>query len=112
MTKPSLGEISTIRDILMGEQMTEYDSRFQQLNERLNAAEERINNRIDELQARQEAALQQLRKDTEARLEALSQQLGSKSGELEERINTVSRNDRVRLGEMLSELGKQISSTS
>lgn len=107
--RPSLGEISTIRDILMGEQMVEYNARFDTLQKQLSEAEARLNQRIDNWIANQSEALQDLRAESEQRLQALEAQLEAKAGQLDQKIQAVSAADQVRLGDMLSDLGKQLS---
>lgn len=107
--KPSLGEISTIRDILMGEQMDQYNTRFQELSAKLDAAEERINQQFETIEAQHKADLQELRQQMEGKLNVLSTQLQDKSEALQLEINSVSEHERKRLGQMLSELSQQIS---
>ena len=46
----NLGEITTIRNILMGQQMNEYDSRFESVQENLNALEASLNQQINALE--------------------------------------------------------------
>ncbi len=104
-----LGEVSAIRDILMGEQMAEYDQRFQQAEIRADAMEQAFIQKLAELEKRQADALQAFREETEKRLARLEQQLAARAGELEDKIRTVSDTDRVKLGQMLSELGRQLS---
>ena len=104
-----LGEISAIRDILMGEQMVQYNDRFDQLESRVNAMEKDFNQKLDELEKRQAAALQAFREETANRLASLEQQLNTRANTLEEKINTVSESDRVKLGQMLRDLGQQLS---
>ncbi|MEL6867707.1 MAG: hypothetical protein AAFP19_25000, partial [Bacteroidota bacterium] len=54
-----LGEITTIRDILMGQQMNEYEERFQAMEQRIDTMETNFNLRLQELEqafnTRQEA---------------------------------------------------------
>lgn len=109
---PTFGEINTIRDILMGEQMTEYDARFEQLSDALDALEQRLEKRIDDWVARQESAQAALEQRMDDRLQALEDQVHQKSTELGKKIDTVTNADRARLGTMLSELGQQISQLS
>ncbi len=109
---PTFGEINTIRDILMGEQMSEYDARFNQINEALNGLEQRLGQRIDDWIAKQESAQQALEDRISQRLNHLEAQLNTQGKELGRKIDTVSSADRARLGSMLSELGQQISQLS
>jgi len=102
------GEISTIRDILMGEQMNEYNSRFQEMETRLAAAQEELEAKVNALHKQQEEALRQLREEVFQKLEQLSHQLSDKSQTLEEKIEATASSDRTRLGAMLKELGQQL----
>ncbi|HFB99744.1 MAG TPA: hypothetical protein ENJ53_02955, partial [Phaeodactylibacter sp.] len=44
-----LGEISTIRDILMGQQINEFEERFNQLQQQLAEVENKLEQKIKEL---------------------------------------------------------------
>lgn len=107
--RPNLGGISTIRDILMGEQMIAYNARFDALQEQISAVEAKLNQRVDDWIAEQREELQALRSDNDQRLQVLEAQLEAKAGQLDQKIQAVSVADQARLGDMLSELGKQLS---
>lgn len=104
-----LGEISTIRDILMGEQMNEYNSRFKEMEAQMMKMQKDTKAFIKEMEDRQINALEQLRSDVFKRLDELEELLSQKSEELDEKIDDTTSSDRSRLGELLQELGQQLS---
>ena len=104
-----LGEISTIRDILMGEQMNEYNSRFKEMEVQMMKMQKDNKAFIKEMEDRQINALEQLRSDVFKRLDELEELLSQKSEELDEKIDDTTSSDRSRLGELLQELGQQLS---
>lgn len=106
--KNTLGELTTIRDILMGEQMVEYDARFQLLEQKIQELAKRMEDALEALEKRQTDALEKLREESMVRFEGLAQQLAAHVQSLEQRIDTVSTSDRARLGQMLRELGRQL----
>lgn len=104
-----LGEISTIRDILMGEQMHEYESRFKNLEEEFNTYKTETAIKIQEMQETHEKQLAQLKALFLERLNSIEQSLNEKSTGLEEKIDAQTATDRNRLGTLLQELGQQLS---
>jgi hypothetical protein len=105
--KPSLGEISTIRDILMGEALQEYNTRIDSLSEQVKTAEAQM----EKMQTEHEAQLVALRSQMEKQLTDLKQQLQGKQDDLQEQIAAISKGERQRLGQLLSEIGQQISNS-
>jgi uncharacterized protein YicC (UPF0701 family) len=108
---PPLGEISTIRDILMGEQIHEYDSRFKKLEEEFNNYKAAMTARVQQMQETHEQQLNQLQELFQERLNTLEQSLNERSAGLEEKINAQTASDRNRLGALLQELGQQLSNS-
>lgn len=104
-----LGEISTIRDILMGEQMHEYNKRFSALEAEFEVYKASMEEKLLALEEKQNTALDKLRQDTFQRLEAIDEQLKQRAESLDKKIDTVTNTERNQLGEMLRELGKQLS---
>lgn len=102
------GELTTIRDILMGEQMVEYDARFRQMEENIKALENQMKEALADLERRQSDALEKLRGEAMARLDALEKLLEGRAGALEEKIDAVSASDRVHMGRLLQEMGRQL----
>ena len=106
-----LGEISTIRDILMGEQMHEYESRFKHLEEEFNTYKAEMATQMQQMQEAHEKQLNSLKELFLERLSSLEQSLNEKSTSLDEKIDAQTTSDRNRLGDLLKELGQQLSNT-
>ncbi|MCB0637139.1 MAG: hypothetical protein KDC54_11005 [Lewinella sp.] len=83
----------TIRDILMGEVIEEFNGRFEKMEKRL---------------ASQEAALKDKEAQLNERLDALNQLVGQHADQLRNALENTSRNDRHRLGELLSNMGAEL----
>lgn len=104
----NIGEIGTIRDILMGQQMAEYEDKFElllerlavveaQLEEKLNSSEEKTTNRIEELNTKVSTKFDSIEKVIEQKVTHIQTTLveGRKS-------------DNSKLGEMLKILGQKL----
>ena len=92
-----LGEISTIRDILMGQQMNEYETRFQEMQHLLQAAENRM---IQQMQVMQSEA--------DNRIGHLENTLKKTTKELKSKIELTADRDRIRLGKLLADLSNEL----
>lgn len=125
-----LGEISTIRDILMGQQMSEYESRFAKMEEYVNQLENTLQqkiaslsgdsgNRFDALELKSNEQFtkmettmnehfNELERATNNRFAQLEKLLLDNVERLNEEIKTVSTQDKQRLGKMLTALGTQL----
>ncbi len=89
----SLGELMTIRDILMGEIIEEYNGRFAQVEKELAAQKKAL--------AEKEALLNE-------RLNALDQLLQNNTAQLKQALQEKSDSDRSHIGELLSSLGAEL----
>jgi len=105
---PSLGEISTIRDILMGQQMNEYDSRFQILDNKINSLEVELFKRLEEMENRLSSQFNHFKQEMNTRLDAMEKQASTNSNQLDQKIEKVSQADNLRLGKMLAKVSKQL----
>lgn len=105
---PSLGEISTIRDILMGQQMNEYDSKFSIVDEKINKVEAELINRLEEMEARISERFEAFQKEMNKRLEAIEKQATTNTENLERKIEKATNAENVRLGKMLAKVSKQL----
>lgn len=103
-----LGEISTIREILMGQQISEDNSRFENIEAELVRLETTINEKIDEMQEASKAQFSALEQDVAARLDRLEELLVENTTHLNQKIDAVSTDDRVNLGQMLMEFGQTL----
>lgn len=125
-----LGEISTIRDILMGQQMSEYESRFKELEAYMQAAEQRLRAQIDTLAGDNSKQLQQVETQAQQRLGSVEKRISEQFDELEtlannrftqlekllasnterlqQEIKQTSQQDRHRIGSLLLNIGNQL----
>ena len=92
-----LGDVSVIRDILMGGHISGFNQRFEAL-EALVAHNERLTQeRLDKLQA-----------DTTARFERLEALLAQNVEMLTQRMDSISKNDRHQMADLLIEVSKHL----
>lgn len=104
----NLGEITTIRNILMGQQMQEYDGRFENLQENLNILEASLNEKISALEKRTENRLQELHSDIAERFDKLEKLIINNVEDLHIKVDRVSGNDRQKMGELFAEMSKRL----
>ncbi len=107
-TQPTFGEIGTIRDILMGQQMTEYNGRFSELENRINTVEADLTKKLDALEVKMQDRIAEMQDEFSNRLAALEQHLSGTAADLEHKIEKVSTADKVSLGKMLAKVSKQL----
>ena len=115
----SLGEISTIRDILMGEHINDFESKFKSLQKKLSDVEAKLNQKIKDLAADAKAQrkdlsketsshLSQLEDRTDSRLNQLEKSLSDGLADLQQMLEDSSMNDKERIGQLLMEAGKNL----
>jgi len=98
------GHIDQIRDIIFGRQMSDYDKRFKEL-------EDRVNNQIDRLSTDADEKLKAIRNDIHDQYETLSKLLQSEKAERDQDSNAFSTALDVlsdRLKEEIKQLGGQL----
>ena len=106
--QPLQGEITTIRDILMGGHINQYESQFNEIKDnftknnvdkdaRFQALEEEMNRRFNTLQT-----------DMNSRFDKLEALLTENVQRLNERVNTVSTSDKADLGRLLAEVSNRL----
>lgn len=103
-----IGDISMIRDILMGQQMNDYDQRFADMSKRLQQMEQDLRATIKALEDRTHQRFQQMTDETNERFARLQQNLDDNTKMLEDRITRTSKADKAIIGAMLIEIGKQL----
>ena len=67
----NFGEISTIRNILMGQQMDDYNNRFQEFKDHLEKVEASLNSRLKEIEEQQVVQNKEMQKVFTAKLDRL-----------------------------------------
>lgn len=114
-----LGEISTIRDILMGQHIAQYSQKFEETDAERERMEKALQEKIDKLHQETHARIDALHQETQARIDALEktmltrfelleQLLSDQVSRLDEKIQTTSVNDKAALGRMLTDIGKTL----
>ncbi len=104
----NFGEITTIRNILMGQQMQEYDGRFEGVQENQNALEAALNERIDALEKRTETRLRELQSDISQRFDKLEQLMLGNVKDLNHKVDKITGDDRNKMGELFAEMSKRL----
>lgn len=103
-TKMNLGDLSVIRNILMGQQMNEYDSRFTDASQR----DQELQHNIDELSEKTNQSIGQLEDNINDRLAKLEAFLGDQVSLLKDSIEAKSRADKHFLGKLLKKVSEQL----
>jgi len=103
-----IGEIGTIRDILMGQHIAEFEKRFAHLDSIVKQVESDLHQRLGELDDQVGQRANQLEGDIDKRFGKLESQLNSNVQQLESQIEKISRSDRHRLGKMLAKVSQQL----
>jgi len=103
-----LGEISTIRNILMGQQMNEYEQRFGHLEEKLTSASTDQGEKLVTFQKETEERLVKMEKEIGNRFDNLEKMLKEGLEQLQNQTNTTRNQDNDNLGKMLAEIGQKL----
>jgi Skp family chaperone for outer membrane proteins len=103
-----LGEISTIRNILMGEQINETDSRFKDVEKKINKLEEMLLAKIAELQEATQSAHQSLSKETNQQLASLENHVNKGLADLDKKFEKVNAKDRKELGKLFGDVSRKL----
>ncbi len=116
---PSLGEISTIRDILMGQQINDFESKFEALQQQLDKVEAKLTDKIKDLSAATKAANKEMEKETAARFASMQNEtegriaqversLQDGLADLQQQMEDSSLNDKERIGKLLMDAGSAL----
>lgn len=103
-----LEEITTIRDILMGKQMEDYDRRFSQFSDETEAFKTDVNSRFEQMEQSIQQQLDEMKRESAERFDKLESLLTSSVEKLNSRLDDTSKNDKAQLGEMLKSLGDSL----
>ena len=104
----NLGELSTIRNILMGQQMNEYDSRFAEVEKLIVDSEEKSNQKLNALAEKTAQQMDALKAEMSERFDKLESLLMDNVSKLNQKMEATSRDDKHELGKFLSEVGKKL----
>lgn len=108
----NLGELSTIRNILMGQQMAEYAQTFQAMNGRMDKSEAAFNEKLKDFEERVNTRFTTLEQDINNRFDRLEKLLLENANQLHTKIDNVSTTDKADLGKMLAEVSKRLMGTA
>ncbi len=107
-TSIGLEEITTIRDILMGKQMEDYDRRFSNFSEDNDAFKSEVNARFEQLEQSMQQQMDEMKRQNTERFDKLEALLTNSVDKLNGRLDDTSKNDKAQLGEMLRTLGDSL----
>ena len=110
-TGMNLGELSTIRNILMGQQMAEYDQSFKSVSDRMDKSEASYNEKLKDFEERVNTRFNTLEQDINNRFDRLEKLLLENVNQLNTKIDNVSTTDKADLGNMLAEISKRLIGT-
>jgi len=104
----SLGEIGTIRDILMGPQIEEMSAKIDTLQKVIDGLESQLLSKIESLQSASNDSLKTLEKNTNSRFEKLEKTLEENIDALKVQMKDDNRSDRERIAKLLLEAGNSL----
>ncbi|MEM8908257.1 MAG: hypothetical protein AAGD05_10465 [Bacteroidota bacterium] len=104
----TLGDISIIRNILMGQQMSEYQEQFAQLNNRLDLMEKAFNAQIKNLDQEHKDRHKSMEKEMTHNFKRLEKLIIESTEALDKKLEKVSYEDKKRLGKMMGDLSKKL----
>ncbi len=104
----NLGDIGMIRNILMGDQITDFEARFNTIQEQIADLKKELSSKITELDSATQKSFSSMDKEHTMKFEDIEKQLISNVEKLNNRIDKVSKDDKMRLGKMLDKVSKQL----
>ena len=107
-TEANLGEISTIRDILMGQHIHHYDEKFEQMQAEVELLKEDLEEKIKVVDHFHKFAMIDFSKETNQRFNKVEKQLAKQIESLENKIRSSSTSDKKELGRMMANIGKKL----
>ena len=103
-TASMLGEISTIRNILMGQQMSDYERRFEDLRNSLTTVSDEHHRRLESFTNETEERFGNLEKEISERFDLLEKLMNERLSQLENKMNDLSSGDRKDLSQLLRQM--------
>ena len=95
------GDMSMLREIIMGPKVIEYEQRFTD-------TDESTRQRFEALERDMNARFEALTKEMNARLESLTQLLNQNVEKLDTQMKNMSRNDKAKMSELIVEMSKKL----
>ncbi len=103
-----LGEITTIRDILMGQQMEEYEERFENMEAANAQQNQEVKSQLQELERKSNERMAGIEKNINDRLSKLEKILQENLTSMNQKVEDNSKGNRQMFGKLLMELGEKI----
>ncbi len=107
-TGVNLGEIGTIRDILMGQHINQYEERFLEMKEEMNALREELEEKIQAVDHFHKFAMIDFGKETTQRFNKVEKQLAKDVNNLEQKIRNSSTADKKEIGKLMANVAKKL----
>lgn len=106
--KSLVGEISTIRDILMGQQISEFQDKFNDATEKTNDLESYVNTRFEKLEQNVESRFSALEQEMNDRFDQLEELLKGNVLDINQKMALSSKTDKEFLGQILREVSGKL----
>ena len=103
-----LGELGMIRNILMGQQISEWEIKYSEINQDLEARAKELESLIANQGQSAERELSAIDKAVGARMDKLEKSMDRRFEQLEQKLIDVTQKDRHKMGKMLSEIGRKL----
>ena len=107
---PEPSDIGTIRNILMGAQMAEYQAEFAGIRQKMTEDQAQLNEKLDDLSKASNERFEKLEKEMSDRFERLERMLSDHVARLDQKLLEISKADKQDLGQMLAEISKKLTS--
>ena len=104
----AVDDISIIRNILLGQQMMEYQEKFDLLNNRLDLMEESFQNKLQQMTKANKERSSHLEKEMGLNFKQLEKLILDSTKTLDKKLEKVSNEDKKRLGKMMGDLSKKL----
>lgn len=103
-----LGEISTIRNILMGDEMSNVNHSIKNIESKLESMESNFSKKLTTIEKKYEERLNKMKDAYESKIKALEEELTVKSTAIEEKIIAVKNDDRKLLSDLFAQVSEQL----
>lgn len=104
----NFGEIGTIRNILMGEQMSQYEEKFRALEAEVSALKAELNQQIQQSSENASSGLDELKATFGQQISDLTNHVEQKNETLEASILASNQEQRQLLAKLFTEMGQKI----
>ncbi len=103
-----LGELGMIRNILMGQQISEWETKYTEINQDLEARAQELEELIANQGQIADRELSAIDKAVGARMDKLEKSMDKRFEQLEQKLVDATQKDRHKMGKMLSEIGRKL----